>query len=198
VRSADDAPDAPDVPIECADTGEFVRLPGLFRPREIASALVPGTRLRIEVAERDDDGIPLFAVLARTVALGDADTDGVNARTRPEVPPGHELRARGTDTDTATGISNLSAAALSDAPSFSELKARHRDEHLCLGCAHHQVCGMARALDPVLLVTITSCLGFEPAEPVEAPVLCELVSLDPDHPLVTSPSPATTPSHGGA
>mgnify|MGYP001572829358 CR=1 FL=1 len=47
---------------------------------------------------------------------------------------------------------------------IGELKARHREQHLCLKCDHHLVCGMAKALDPNLLVTITSCLGFEPAE----------------------------------
>jgi hypothetical protein len=48
---------------------------------------------------------------------------------------------------------------------LGELKARWREEHLCMKCEHHLVCGMAKALDPNLLVTITSCLGFEPAEP---------------------------------
>ena len=46
-------------------------------------------------------------------------------------------------------------------PSLGELKARHREEHLCLRCNHHMVCGMAKSLDPNLLVTIASCLGFE-------------------------------------
>jgi hypothetical protein len=46
-------------------------------------------------------------------------------------------------------------------PSLGELKARHREEHLCLRCNHHLVCGMAKSLDPNLLVTIASCLGFE-------------------------------------
>ena len=46
-------------------------------------------------------------------------------------------------------------------PSLGELKARHREEHLCLKCNHHMVCGMAKSLDPNLLVTIASCLGFE-------------------------------------
>jgi hypothetical protein len=55
------------------------------------------------------------------------------------------------------------------APSLGELKARHREEHLCFKCDHHVVCGMARALDPNLLVTITHCLAFEPAGEVEAP-----------------------------
>jgi hypothetical protein len=47
-------------------------------------------------------------------------------------------------------------------PSLGERKAQHREEHLCLKCNHHLVCGMAKSLDPNLLVTITSCLGFEP------------------------------------
>ena len=51
---------------------------------------------------------------------------------------------------------------------LGELKARHREEHLCMKCEHHMVCGMAKALDPNLLVTITSCLGFEPADPDDA------------------------------
>ncbi len=53
------------------------------------------------------------------------------------------------------------------AVSLGELKARHREEHLCLRCEHHVVCGMAKALDPNLLVTITHCLAFESAESVE-------------------------------
>lgn len=51
-----------------------------------------------------------------------------------------------------------------DALPLGEMKARHREEHLCLRCDHHLVCGMAKALDPNLLVTISSCLGFQPAE----------------------------------
>lgn len=54
--------------------------------------------------------------------------------------------------------------ALDELP-LGELKARHREQHRCLKCDHHLVCGMAKALDPNLLVTITSCLGFEPADP---------------------------------
>lgn len=54
----------------------------------------------------------------------------------------------------------LSGRALQE-PSLGELKARHREEHLCLKCNHHMVCGMAKSLDPNLLVTISSCLGFE-------------------------------------
>jgi hypothetical protein len=55
-----------------------------------------------------------------------------------------------------------------DVPSLGELKAQHREQHLCFRCNHHMVCGMAKALDPNLLVAIASCLAFEPegfAEP---------------------------------
>ena len=48
--------------------------------------------------------------------------------------------------------------------SIGELKARQREEHLCLRCAHHHVCKMAAALDPNFLVTISRCLAFEPAD----------------------------------
>lgn len=61
-------------------------------------------------------------------------------------------------------------------PSFRELKARHDEDHLCLRCGHHLVCGMARALDPNLLVTITNCLGFESAERNHN--ICELMPIE--------------------
>ena len=48
------------------------------------------------------------------------------------------------------------------AVSLGEIKARHREEHICLRCDHHMVCGMAKALDPNLLTTISRCLAFEP------------------------------------
>lgn len=67
-------------------------------------------------------------------------------------------------------------------PSLGELKARRREEHLCLRCQHHLVCGMARALDPNLLVTIASCLGFDPA--AESDSVCELTPIEP---LATTP-----------
>lgn len=47
-------------------------------------------------------------------------------------------------------------------PSLGELKARRRELHLCFRCTHHMVCGMAKALDTNLLVTIATCLAFEP------------------------------------
>jgi hypothetical protein len=48
------------------------------------------------------------------------------------------------------------------AVNLGELKARHREEHICLRCDHHLVCGMAKALDPNLLTTISRCTAFEP------------------------------------
>ena len=55
---------------------------------------------------------------------------------------------------------------------LGEMKALHRETHLCLRCSHNVVCGMAKALDPNLLVAIARCLAFEPlgdaAESAEA------------------------------
>jgi hypothetical protein len=45
---------------------------------------------------------------------------------------------------------------------LGEMKARHRETHICLRCGHNLVCGMAKALDPNLLTTISGCLAFEP------------------------------------
>ena len=47
---------------------------------------------------------------------------------------------------------------------LGELKARWREEHLCLKCEHHLVCAMAKAVDANLLVTITRCLATTPVE----------------------------------
>jgi hypothetical protein len=67
------------------------------------------------------------------------------------------------DEETQLAAASQSPAELSPSGEISlgELKARHREEHLCLKCSHHLVCGMAKALDLNLLVTISSCLGFE-------------------------------------
>lgn len=51
-----------------------------------------------------------------------------------------------------------------DELSLGELKARWREEHLCLKCEHHLVCAMAKAIDANLLVTITRCLALTPAD----------------------------------
>ncbi|MFZ5786067.1 MAG: hypothetical protein ACOY3Y_06465 [Acidobacteriota bacterium] len=56
--------------------------------------------------------------------------------------------------------------AVIDAPAdtipLGELKAIHREEHICPRCEHFVVCKVAAALDANLLVTITRCLAFEP------------------------------------
>jgi hypothetical protein len=59
----------------------------------------------------------------------------------------------------------MTRAQSASAPSLGERKARHREEHLCLKCDHHLVCGMAKALDANLLVTISSCLAFQAVAP---------------------------------
>ncbi len=58
-------------------------------------------------------------------------------------------------TETTTLVSDVS---------LGEIKARHKEEHLCFKCEHHLVCGMAKALDTNLLVTISRCLAFRPAD----------------------------------
>ena len=60
-------------------------------------------------------------------------------------------------------MNNTTSQFLDELP-LGELKAQHREQHLCFKCHHHLVCGMAKGMDPNLLVTISHCLGFEPAE----------------------------------
>ena len=74
-----------------------------------------------------------------------------------------------------------SSAHRASAPALTigELKARHREDHLCVKCGHHLVCGMANALDPNLLVTITNCLGFEPDDGEDPQRVCELTPIEP-------------------
>ena len=59
-------------------------------------------------------------------------------------------------------MNNVTMRLVDEVP-IGELKAQHREEHLCLRCDHHHVCKMAAALDPNFLVTISRCLAFEPA-----------------------------------
>jgi hypothetical protein len=81
----------------------------------------------------------------------------------------------------------LDVRAQSDEPSLGELKAQHRELHLCLRCTHHVVCGMAKSLDPNLLVTIATCLGFEPADSDDSNAVCELLPLAPLSDHITDP-----------
>jgi len=57
--------------------------------------------------------------------------------------------------------------AIIDAPAdtipLGELKAIHRELHICPRCEHFVVCKVAAVLDANLLVTITRCLAFDPA-----------------------------------
>jgi hypothetical protein len=128
---------------------EYVRLPGVFAQWEIASVLVPGSDFRIEPAGNGPDGTPLFALHARMVG---------RARTSPAPKYSRVRRVE---------------------PSLGEIKARRRDEHLCLACSHHQVCKMSSALDENLLVTITHCLGFEAVDGDPPYELMELTPLEP-------------------
>lgn len=43
----------------------------------------------------------------------------------------------------------------------AELRARWRDQHICLRCRHHIVCKVASAAPPELLVAIAQCAAFE-------------------------------------
>jgi hypothetical protein len=128
---------------------QFVRIPGIFRRFEIEQVLRPGCDFHIQ-PERLLPGTQLFTVYQQEGG-DEASWSASNA-------------APANDEGTQPAAASRPQADLSQAgePSLGELKARHREEHLCLKCGHHLVCGMAKALDPNLLVTIASCLGFEP------------------------------------
>ena len=100
-----------------------------------------------------------------TGALPHAGIDG--AATGASEPPARSMLAQGGD------------CSQPDEPSLGELKARHRELHLCLRCTHHMVCGMAKALDANLLVTIVTCLAFEPEGSEDANDMCELLPVEP-------------------
>jgi hypothetical protein len=73
----------------------------------------------------------------------------------------------------------MTEAANLDLSSLGERKARYREQHLCLRCSHHLVCGMASSLDLNLLVTISSCLAFEPDGSDGSHEVCELLPIEP-------------------
>ena len=58
--------------------------------------------------------------------------------------------------------------AVIDAPAdiipLGELKAIHREQHICPRCEHFMVCKVSAALDLHLLIVVSSCLAFKPAE----------------------------------
>jgi hypothetical protein len=146
------------------DEPEFVRLPGMYRRSEIQLVLRPGCDFHVQ-PERVSPGTQLFNVYQQEFAP----------------PPAREVRSDGGGDGDGPAVaprSSSSDTSQLDAPSLGELRSRHRDEHLCLKCEHHLVCGMARALDPNLLVTITKCLGFKPAAFDETGI-CELMPIEP-------------------
>jgi hypothetical protein len=146
------------------DEPEFVRLPGMYRRSEIQLVLRPGCDFHVQ-PERVSPGTQLFNVYQQEFAP----------------PPACEVRSDdGSDGDgpAASPGSSSSGTAQIDGPSVGELRSRHRDEHLCLKCEHHLVCGMAKALDLNLLVTISKCLGFKPAAFDETGI-CELMPIEP-------------------
>lgn len=53
---------------------------------------------------------------------------------------------------------------LAEPMSLGEVKARHREQHLCLRCIHQAVCKVVAATDPQMLVIIRQCMMFEPDE----------------------------------
>ncbi len=57
---------------------------------------------------------------------------------------------------------NSAVDAPADRLPMGELRAIHREEHICPRCDHFMVCKVAAALDPNLLVTIARCLAFAP------------------------------------
>ena len=146
------------------DDPEFVRIPGLHRRSEIQLLLRPGCDFHVQ-PERVSPGTHLFTVYQQEFAppvAREVRSDSGGDGDGPAAPP----RSPSSDT------SRL------DDPSVEELGSRHRDEHLCLKCEHHLVCGMAQALDPNLLVTISKCLGFKPAAFDETGI-CELMPIEP-------------------
>ena len=142
-------------PMPAGDLGAFVRLPGVFRRSEVEEVLIAGAGFHVEHAGAAPPGTELFYVYRRLPTGADE---------RP-VP-----RPRGSD---------HAGRLRADAPSLGELKALHHEEHLCLKCNHHFVCGMAQSIDPNLLVTVTSCLGFEPDGRDDTDGVCELTPIEP-------------------
>jgi hypothetical protein len=140
-------------PIPVSPLEDFVRIPGVFRRSEIEEVLVPGAGFHVEHAGAALPGTELFYVYRQL-----ADVNG----------PASWLGSPGDDDRPHI-----------DEPSLGERKARHREDHLCLKCSHHLVCGMAKSLDPNLLVTIASCLGFEPDAGDDADGVCELTPIEP-------------------
>jgi hypothetical protein len=156
------------------DLDGFVRVPGMFRRSEIQQVLRPGCDFHIQ-PERLPSGTHLFAVYqqeANDVASWPVCGPPLANHERPARTP-----SRARPEPRPSPIENESRAPVNE-PSLGELKARRREEHLCFACTHHLVCKMASALDETLLVTISRCLGFEPAELGDG-ATCELIPIEP-------------------
>jgi len=156
------------------DVAEFVRLPGMYRRAEIQLVLRPGCDFHLQ-PQRVSPGTQLFTVYQQQFT-----------REPPLPATDHAASACGCDGD-GDGFDDESPTSLRsspsdtsqrDEPSLGELRSRHRDEHLCLKCEHHLVCGMAQSLDPNLLVTVAACLGFKPAA-LDETGICELMPIEP-------------------
>jgi hypothetical protein len=153
----------------------FVRLPGLFHRWEIEPVLVAGSEFRVQPAGGDDAGKPVFAVHVRAIGAQRATPPPTYGRAR------RASQSQDSETDTLVhrflGIGGEPGdSSRMDAPSLGELKARHREDHLCFRCTHQRVCRMAHAIEPALMVTVSGCLGFEAAQTEEA---CELTLIEP-------------------
>jgi len=104
----------------------------------------------------------------------------LTARTQINLPVALRLAARMPEPPVRRGVpAQGDVRSQPDEPSLGEIKARHRELHLCLRCTHHMVCGMAKALDANLLVTIVTCLAFEPDDSDGSNDVCELLPLEP-------------------
>ena len=178
--------DGAPTPAPVEDLEGFVRIPGVFRRSEIEQVLRSGCDFHIQ-PERLLPGTQLFAVYQQEpndaaswpacgARLSDHGGQGPTVATtasslhRPpesDLPTSSRARTEPNHEGQAPGQ-----------PSLGELKARRREEHLCLACTHHLVCGMANALDETLLVTISRCRGFEPAGDGAA-TTCELIPIEP-------------------
>jgi len=182
--------DGAPTPTPVEDLDELVRIPGVFRRSEIEQVLRPGFDFHIQ-PERLLPGTELFAVYqqethdAASWPVCGAPLAGHERTARNAATPASP-RHRTFETSAAArarpeptpSVTPCKGRAPNDEPTLGELKARRRDEHLCLACTHHLVCRMASALDETLLVTISRCRGFKPAEDGED-TTCELIPIEP-------------------
>jgi hypothetical protein len=156
---------SPTEPKPLEDLDGFHRIPGVFRRFELEQVLRPGADFHVQPA-RLDPSTHLFAVYQQEFDGASWPVCGPLAKHTPRARP-EPMASRPEEEDRAS----------TTGPSLGQIKARRREEHLCLACSHHAVCGMANALDETLLVTISRCLGFDPAE--GSTTTCELIPIEP-------------------